>query len=294
MDTSAIVHLSRDQLFSADHPPVVLNMRDCDNNQSSMHDHDFYELVFVRSGSGEHWTENGSYQIWPGDVFLIKPGAYHAYKEMKKLCIANFLFLPELLEQHLFDLKDTVGYYSFFLADPQLHDKSRFKSRLALDDAQIRQVEEWLLIIKQAQMVRAPGWKFQITMAFLQILGLVCIAFSREESQRSAEMIMVGRTLRYYANHYTESITLADIATELGKSLSSFVHTFKAATGKSPIQYLIEFRLKKAAELLRSTDRKITDIALSTGFSDGNYFIKMFSRRFGMPPRAYRRVAAGR
>ena len=63
---------------------------------------------------------------------------------------------------------------------------------------------------------------------------------------------------------------------------------FKEETGKSLQEYLIEFRLRKACELLRTTSYSIGAVACSVGYADPLYFTRLFHKRVGMSPTVYR------
>jgi AraC family L-rhamnose operon transcriptional activator RhaR/AraC family L-rhamnose operon regulatory protein RhaS len=71
-------------------------------------------------------------------------------------------------------------------------------------------------------------------------------------------------------------------------SKRSFLRAFQQATGSSPIAWLIEQRIQRAALLLRRTDQSITDIAFQVGFTDSNYFTRQFTKLTGLAPSRYR------
>ncbi len=75
-----------------------------------------------------------------------------------------------------------------------------------------------------------------------------------------------------------------------GLSPHHFGDAFKAATGKSPHRYVIERRLSRARELLRETDRSISDIAYAVGFSSQSHFTANFRRVVGFTPNRFRRL----
>jgi AraC-like DNA-binding protein len=66
------------------------------------------------------------------------------------------------------------------------------------------------------------------------------------------------------------------------------MRVFRKATGQTPIEYLVRLRIQKAMELLRTTDRTITEIAMDVGFNDSNYFARQFRRLTDRSPRAFR------
>ena len=71
-------------------------------------------------------------------------------------------------------------------------------------------------------------------------------------------------------------------------SRRSFLRAFQAATGTSPLAWLISQRIHRACQVLRHTDRSITEIAFDVGFNDSNYFTRQFRKVTGFSPRAYR------
>ncbi len=103
----------------------------------------------------------------------------------------------------------------------------------------------------------------------------------------------VGRILDYVALHYSERLTLEQIAARAGISVSRVAHLVKQHTGKTVWQHLMRIRIAKARQLLENTDDPCGQIALATGFCDQSYFTKHFRRLTGAAPAHYRRALAG-
>lgn len=103
----------------------------------------------------------------------------------------------------------------------------------------------------------------------------------------------VGRILDYAAQHYSEQLTLKQIAAKIGISVSRVAHLVKQHTGKTVWQHLMRMRIAKARQLLESTDDQCSQIALTVGFCDQSYFTKHFRRLTGTTPAHYRRSFAG-
>ena len=97
--------------------------------------------------------------------------------------------------------------------------------------------------------------------------------------------------LQYIHNNYTRQVTLADIAAAVALSKSSVLHLFQQQLHTSPIRYLIDYRLKRAAKLLITTENSISSIAQDTGFDSAGYFCRKFRDLFGQTPGAYRKTA---
>lgn len=93
----------------------------------------------------------------------------------------------------------------------------------------------------------------------------------------------------YIDAHYAQKITLSQLAEDFGYTPNYISSAFKKRFGDSPIQYLNHVRLQKACELLVQTSGSVQEIAQAVGFSDANYFSRLFSRQFCLSPATYRR-----
>jgi AraC-like DNA-binding protein len=87
---------------------------------------------------------------------------------------------------------------------------------------------------------------------------------------------------------YSEPLDVAALASVAGLSRAHFSREFRRAFGKAPHQYLLALRLERAAELLRMTERPVKEICSSVGWRSVGSFTATFSKKFGVPPTAYR------
>ena len=88
-------------------------------------------------------------------------------------------------------------------------------------------------------------------------------------------------------NIANSDFNIDDMAAEMGLSRSAFYKKVKGLTGFAPVDLIKEFRLSHAAELLKTTNLNITEVAFRSGFKDPGYFGKCFRKRYGMSPREY-------
>ncbi len=87
---------------------------------------------------------------------------------------------------------------------------------------------------------------------------------------------------------YFEPLTVADLAAAATLSPAYFSREFRRTFGETPHQYLLTRRLERAAALLRTTDRSVTEICFAVGLNSLGSFTTSFTRVFGRSPAAYR------
>ncbi len=103
--------------------------------------------------------------------------------------------------------------------------------------------------------------------------------------------LTVGRMelfLRYIHEHYAEDVTLEDVARSAAVSKSECLRCFKLSMQDTPYHFLLEYRLQRAAELLRDSALPIGEVAQAVGFSSQSHFGKLFRERIGCSPREFR------
>ncbi|MBR5134276.1 MAG: helix-turn-helix transcriptional regulator [Clostridia bacterium] len=99
----------------------------------------------------------------------------------------------------------------------------------------------------------------------------------------------IGDAMTFIRRHYTEKITVDDLAERANLSASHFFAVFKKQTGMSPIAYLNNYRLSLAVELLLDTDATVAEVAASVGIYDAVYFNKLFKKNYQLSPTEYRK-----
>ncbi len=100
--------------------------------------------------------------------------------------------------------------------------------------------------------------------------------------------IRIQQMLSYIYEHYTEAVTLEDIARAASISRSEAGRCFHTYMGCSPIEALIQYRLQAAHRLLTETNLTLQEISLACGFHSVNYFSRQFCKKYGCAPRNYR------
>ena len=138
--------------------------------------------------------------------------------------------------------------------------------------------------------LRAPlAQKRKLDTLVLPLVKMLELAYKNEEKP-SSDNDRITSICRYVRQNYANDLTTEDICKEFYCSRSQFSHTFKKETGESFREYLIGVRLEHAKRLLKYSSLNVTEIALSVGFKDVNYFSNVFKKRVGASPMTYRKT----
>lgn len=108
------------------------------------------------------------------------------------------------------------------------------------------------------------------------------------EKQDTVVYTRMQKFLQYIEQHFGEDVSLEVLAASANVSKSECLRCFKSTMQSTPYKYLIEYRLSKAAELLKNTDESISNIAECVGFHQISHFGKCFKEKTGLAPRDYR------
>lgn len=98
----------------------------------------------------------------------------------------------------------------------------------------------------------------------------------------------VKQMLTYIRENCTDKLTLEDIAACAGISTRECLRCFQSMLKMSPFEYLIDCRVRRAADMLQNSSESITTIALSCGFSSASYFCRTFKKIVGSSPTEYK------
>src|SRR5699024_11856 len=99
---------------------------------------------------------------------------------------------------------------------------------------------------------------------------------------------VVSRMKRYIEDHAFEKLRVAEVAAAASLSESRALHLFREVTGQSVVDYLTDVRLNYALDQMKYTDSTLEEIAENTGFGTYTYFHRVFKRKMGEAPGAYR------
>lgn len=126
----------------------------------------------------------------------------------------------------------------------------------------------------------------------MECISLLYALFSvlAENRTVASRNIHITKALDYISQHYSQNISVQELADMLHLNYNYFSRLFKQETGLSPIQFISALRVKKAEYLLKYTSLSVSEIGRAVGFNDVLYFSRAFKRCTGLSPSAYKEI----
>lgn len=252
------------------------------------HWHATLEINVCVSGVLKTSTQRGEYIVREGDAVLVNANVLHrneAYEGAPGVRVQTHMFDRALVAAAELPLRRYVApVVECALLDALSLSRGEPRQRAvleALDRAFIAADEE------------KDGYELEIcgllNRAWQGIYALAQPVIGARQPLPRMETARLKQMLGFIREHFAEDISPADIAAAAGVCERECFRCFKQELGTTPLSSLTDFRVRKAAELLRETDRSVTDIASACGFATSSYFGKVFRRRMNLSPLAYRR-----
>lgn len=211
---------------------------------------------------------NGTERILkPGEIMISFPHDIHAYQYTGEGTGLMVIVHPSLLP----------------MLEPRLRGL-RYENFLSPEGDQLTQIGKALL---EAYSEEAPQ---EVIVGYLYVLfGTVLRMLPVTHQENKISQDTFSRVMEHLSEHYMESISLKTLARTAGVDPSHLSRMFKDRLGYGFLQYLHMLRVEDAKNKLRHTKQKITQIQLSSGFSDQKTFNRVFKELTGMTPGEYRR-----
>ena len=252
------------------------------------HWHATLEINVCVSGVLKTSTQRGEYIVREGDAVLVNANVLHrneAYEGAPGVRVQTHMFDRSLVAAAELPQRRYVA--------PVVECTLLDALPLFRENAEHRAVLEALDRAFAAAGEEKDGYELEIcgllNRAWQGIYALALPVIGARQPLPRMETARLKRMLGFIRDHFAEDISPADIAASAGVCERECFRCFKQELGTTPLATLTDFRLRKAAELLRETDRSVTDIASACGFATSSYFGKVFRRRMNLSPLAYRR-----
>ena len=251
------------------------------------HWHPEIEITYVRKGTMCYKVNNLVYHLKEGDIVFNNSGALHSgTMENQEDCT----YIPVTFDPRLI--------YGFFQStinskyvDPVIQDS--LLPAICIDQSEPwhKPFREYLLRIIALDEKKPDFYELDITICLQSMWRLLLehITYEPQVSrENSLEYDRIKKILSYIEDNYQNKITLKDIAGHIHLCESECTRLFKRHMNTTLFAFLQEYRIERSLEFLQSGEL-ISDVALNTGFSDSNYYSKVFAKIKGCSPREYRK-----
>lgn len=248
-------------------------------DEENYHNHDYTEMAFVLSGHGRYRIDDVYYDVGEGDLILLNVGQRHQALVVNPadptteffVGFSDFRF-PNLPENHLPGSGET----------PIIHTTGELRQKMFKLCASMTAENN---ICQAGRYLMLKSYLVQMLVLLLREQSKP-IPINTDFSFRSVNKKYVVEQLEnYFEEHYTEKISLDQIAENMYLSPYYISRIFKSETGDTPIHHLINIRLERAKELLeRGGSGSVQEIAAAVGYDDACHFSKVFKKKYGIPP----------
>lgn len=296
MDKTGKSSLKENRPHSTDgFPAAVYEMRIAPGEPVlECHWHDEAEFFCVLEGEVLFQVDTEYLRLVAGEAVYLDGGDIHAGHA---LGAAGCRYAAVVLDLGLLDSPSYDRVQERTVA-PLLQKKRTFPRILRPDTDWERSLLAGIHLMDKAITEMKPGFealvKGTLFMALHTIVeeeGRACDRSAPGHGD-SAKIDRLKKVLLHIQANYQRPIRVEELAGLLPMSAGQFCRFFKSLTRKTPVEYINAYRIRQAADLLRQTDRKISDIAYDVGFENLSYFIKVFHRFMHTAPSDYRKRAS--
>ncbi|MBQ8885786.1 MAG: AraC family transcriptional regulator [Clostridia bacterium] len=237
------------------------------------HVQDEYEFIYILKGSVEYKCNDEKFVVEADDMYLIQPGQKHKETSLSE----PLAFI----------------YVKFFLYNYRGVRMDSFLKETALQKFKKpgRGLREKFIKIFDEMQYQELGFKQivenRISEILIDVMRLLKITQSEKESKSSVNNI-IELIIEDIATNVHKQYSVEEVARAYGLSKSSLHHVFKKQTGLPFKDYVNRVKIKEAEYQLTVTDKTVTHIAWSLGFSNVYYFCRLFKKYKGITPTEFR------
>ena len=249
------------------------------------HSHDYVEMVYMCTGETVHRVNGQEIRLKQGELLMLGQHARQSIDPAGENDVAvNIIVRPEFFSGTLpFLGEEETPLRRFIIGCLTGENEGGY---LLFHVAQVLPVQNLIENLLYTLMEETPNKRgiHQLTMGLLFAQLLNHTEALQFESDEQNTILSV---LRYLEENYRDG-SLTEAADLLHYELTSLSRLIRRETGKNYTDLLQEKRLSQAAWLLRNTDRRVDEIAVSVGYENISYFHRLFSARFSCSPKKYR------
>ncbi|HEX3076538.1 MAG TPA: AraC family transcriptional regulator [Lachnospiraceae bacterium] len=270
--------------------PFSLHHTVVPSGQSSilyLHWHNEFEFLFIQSGGALFTIENETIELHENEAVFINANQLHYAKALNGLPCEFYaiVFHPAFL----FGNVNSVSFLHY--VKPILTYSLSYPQHIANHTESEAHI---LTLIKDISAIYGSNLHEYELLLRGKLLELWHILYhSSKPMQKSSKVYQIDRlqsVIDYIHIHYSDDITIEELAKLIPLSQGQFCRSFKEAYGITPITYLNKIRILKSCELLSIGKEKVAEIATLTGFNNVSYYNRTFLSVIGCTPSQYQKA----
>lgn len=245
------------------------------NNNTSAHNHTFYEIFYVLSGNITHTVNDITSKISVGDCFILPPNAVHKFKCQQQSTQRDIIISTDLFE-HVLELFSNFEGFS---------PSSILLSHVTLDINELAKLEN---IFREYSFESNLAKKRCISIEILMNIFKKTFDKNNKNPQPSNMPYIVQEIYDSMSKETFIKLGTKELYKSLKYNKSYIAHTFKNYTGMTISEYVTQVRLNHVVYYLKTSDMPLQKIAEMVGI-DVPYMNKIFKKKYGVTPTKYRK-----
>jgi len=282
-------------MLSADFP---LNVFFTDVTEFPAHWHEVVEVVYVLDGGLRVGVNSEIYTMGPRDILLITSGDVHYFVPEPKRVNRLILHFDRAFFESAFPAAKNKRFTRVILTDRENAGENNDPDPGTVPNtgrSVHKLLEEQILAIIEENRTKNDAYRIAMQARLFDILVILarCVPmqeYSPQERNRHLNRLSrLENVFRYVEENYHSNISLEEISKVANFSVYYFTRFFKEATGVTFGKYINNYRVEKAAQLLKDTDDTITEVVFKSGFGSIKTFNRVFKQIKGCSPSAYKK-----
>jgi AraC-like DNA-binding protein len=267
-------------------------IKKANHQQEPEHTHTFIELVYIRSGTGNHQVNGQAYAVQRGDLLFMNVGDSHSFQVNRDLEYLNILFEPDFFSEQLSAADSTHNFLSLKLFQEFHGNLEKPMPLVKFRGKRMMELEELLETMYREYCGKNCGYRAMLK-GYATLLLAMTFRTMQDHLQNSNlrdAYHMLPQLLTYIERHYAGHITLQDLAKQSYYSPYYISKVFTECFGFTFSEYVQQIRLREAKRRLLETEDTVESIGRSVGYSDKTQFFRLFKQAFGMTPQELRKT----